>query len=116
YIKGNGRATSKAWGGNKDVVYSDLIQYADQPFEIHLTERVGVNTWHRGTLDGKTVWLHANYLKSPTQIIVLDAGHGGRDPGSSGNDLIEKDINLDITLRTQRLLEQAGYYVIMTRT
>ena len=48
--------------------------------------------------------------------IVIDAGHGGRDPGAEGNGLQEKDINLDIAKKVQKLLEEAGYKVIMTRT
>ena len=38
--------------------------------------------------------------------IVLDAGHGGEDGGAQGNGLIEKDLNLDITLRVAKLLRE----------
>lgn len=38
-------------------------------------------------------------------IIVIDPGHGGSDPGTSGNGLIEKHINLDITIRLLKLFE-----------
>ncbi|MDD3806411.1 MAG: N-acetylmuramoyl-L-alanine amidase [Candidatus Marinimicrobia bacterium] len=49
--------------------------------------------------------------------IVLDAGHGGRDPGARGaNGVKEKDITLDIVLRLGRLLERdLGMNVVYTR-
>lgn len=49
-------------------------------------------------------------------VIVLDPGHGGRDPGKVGvNDALEKDINLKIALKLRSLLEQNDIKVIMTR-
>ena len=51
-------------------------------------------------------------------IICLDAGHGYDDPGAESpwlNGLYEKDINLDITLRTAALLRAEGYTVLLTR-
>ncbi len=50
--------------------------------------------------------------------IVLDPGHGGRDPGAlSSNGLREKDITLDIALRLKKLLENGiGCEVILTRS
>ena len=49
--------------------------------------------------------------------IVLDAGHGGNDPGKVGiNGCLEKDINLSLALRLQTLLENQTYQVVMTRT
>ncbi|MCL5046793.1 MAG: N-acetylmuramoyl-L-alanine amidase, partial [Actinobacteria bacterium] len=51
------------------------------------------------------------------KTIVLDAGHGGRDPGAGGPaGLKEKDVNLSIALKLKPLLEKAGAKVVMTRT
>ncbi|MGF1495391.1 MAG: N-acetylmuramoyl-L-alanine amidase, partial [Elainellaceae cyanobacterium] len=50
-------------------------------------------------------------------VIVIDPGHGGRDPGAIGrNGLREAPTVMDISLRVQRLLEQQGIQVVMTRT
>ncbi|MBP3577760.1 MAG: N-acetylmuramoyl-L-alanine amidase CwlD [Lachnospiraceae bacterium] len=49
-------------------------------------------------------------------VIVVDAGHGGKDPGKVGaNDELEKDINLSIALRLKSLLEQNDVIVVLTR-
>ncbi|MFA0741291.1 MAG: hypothetical protein DFNUSKGM_001401 [Candidatus Fervidibacter sacchari] len=56
------------------------------------------------------------------RLIVVDAGHGGKDPGAMSPprpgkpQLVEKHLTLDIAFRLKRLLEEAGYKVIMTRT
>lgn len=48
--------------------------------------------------------------------IVVDAGHGGWDPGAVGRTgLSEEEVNLDIALRLARLLEEAGAQVVLTR-
>src|SRR5204862_431968 len=42
----------------------------------------------------------------PLRTIVLDAGHGGHDPGATGPaGLMEKDLVLDVTRRVARLIE-----------
>ena len=49
--------------------------------------------------------------------IVVDAGHGGMDPGKIGiNKEKEKDINLKIAKKLKKLLEKDGIEVVMTRT
>lgn len=49
-------------------------------------------------------------------IVVLDAGHGGHDPGNLGNGYFEKNIALNIVLRVGRILEQSpDIKVIYTR-
>jgi N-acetylmuramoyl-L-alanine amidase len=48
--------------------------------------------------------------------IVIDAGHGGHDPGAHGNGINESELTLDVALRVQKLLEkQPGVDVVMTR-
>lgn len=50
------------------------------------------------------------------KIIVLDAGHGGQDPGAiSKNGHFEKDLTLKMAKETKALLEKAGYKVVLTR-
>ena len=49
-------------------------------------------------------------------IVVLDAGHGGKDPGAIGKyGTKEKDVALDITKRIGKLLEKSGVKVVYTR-
>lgn len=52
------------------------------------------------------------------QCIVIDPGHGGKDPGAVGNGQQEKAINLGIALRLGRLIEQQlpGVRVVYTRS
>jgi N-acetylmuramoyl-L-alanine amidase len=58
--------------------------------------------------------------RPPTQaarVVVIDPGHGGRDPGKIGpNGLREKDVALTISQRLANVLRQRGYEVHLTRT
>jgi N-acetylmuramoyl-L-alanine amidase len=48
--------------------------------------------------------------------IVIDAGHGGHDPGAQGHGINEAELTLDVALRLQKLLaKQSGVEVVMTR-
>ncbi|MBK5258892.1 MAG: N-acetylmuramoyl-L-alanine amidase [Thermoanaerobaculia bacterium] len=48
--------------------------------------------------------------------VVLDAGHGGSDPGATRLALIEKHVTLDIGDRLRRKLEANGFEVVVTRS
>jgi N-acetylmuramoyl-L-alanine amidase len=52
-----------------------------------------------------------------TRVVVIDPGHGGRDPGKIGpNRLAEKEVALLISQRLATILRERGYEVHLTRT
>lgn len=53
---------------------------------------------------------------SKVKRIIVDAGHGGKDPGAIGpSGLYEKNVVLDIVMRLKSILERYGFDVVMTR-
>ena len=68
----------------------------------------------RGIHEGRET---AGAVSRNEDLVVLDAGHGGEDPGKVGlNGAEEKDINLNIALLVKEYLEEAEVEVVMTRT
>ena len=57
------------------------------------------------------------YMPVTDKTIVLDAGHGGIDPGAMNKDktVLEKNINLQITMKIKELIEASGGNVVLTR-
>lgn len=54
--------------------------------------------------------------QADSRSVILDAGHGGEDGGTIGKgELLEKDINLSITMKVKTMLEAAGFSVVLTR-
>jgi len=55
-------------------------------------------------------------VKGYRNVIVIDPGHGGADPGKVGiNGALEKDVNLQIARKVKQKLEENGYQIYMTR-
>ena len=80
-----------ATGGGSVVIHRDTI---------------GLSEDKKGAADGTKEKL----------VVVIDAGHGGIDPGKVGiNQALEKDINLAIAKKVKRYLELSDVEVIMTR-
>ncbi len=59
--------------------------------------------------------INANNLPLLGVVITVDAGHGGRDPGTSYYNLKEKDINLKISKKLETELSKKGAIVYMIR-
>jgi N-acetylmuramoyl-L-alanine amidase len=88
----------------------------------NLTKKIGIVLFLISTLIlSNRLMVYAegsSYIETWQQqkIILLDPGHGGMDGGASSKDgLLEKNINLEIGLKTKELLENEGYKVLMTR-
>ena len=64
---------------------------------------------------GLGVLVLEKWIPFRTVDIVIDPGHGDHDPGAVADDIYEKDITLDIALKTEKLLKDAGYKVRLTR-
>lgn len=58
----------------------------------------------------------SNETSEKEKVIVIDAGHGGADPGMIGiGGLEEKGINLAVSMKLKEALENQGFTVVMTR-
>ncbi len=91
-------------------------------------EYVQVNSingyWAQVTSNGQTGYVHKSYLKLLNQngnalkdrIIIIDPGHGGKDPGTVVGSNSEKAITLKVGTLVKQKLEAAGAKVLMTRT
>lgn len=49
-------------------------------------------------------------------LVIIDMGHGGTDPGASGNGVIEKVANYNTGMALKSYLEKQGVKVVLTRT
>lgn len=54
-------------------------------------------------------------IERTDSLIVIDAGHGGHDPGAVAEGIFEKDIALQISKKLYRELKSEGYNVHLTR-
>ena len=60
--------------------------------------------------------MSTNVMQKNKKCVVIDAGHGGADPGKVGiNGALEKDVNLEIALLVKQYLEANDVEVVMTR-
>lgn len=86
------------------------VLHRQSPPEILLTIR-------RPYVIDQTHYLDQERAKWKLDKIVLDAGHGGHDPGARGNKLREKDITLDVVKRLGELIKaRTDIEVVYTRT
>ncbi|GAF12454.1 bifunctional autolysin Atl [Bacillus sp. JCM 19045] len=98
-VKGSGYGFSKAWGGSKDRI-QNLSNLKSKIFHINLTEKVGNNTWYRGTIDGKQMWIHSIHVE-PLQVVERNTSRLGH---LNWNAKIYRNLGDHQTISTSNLL------------
>lgn len=84
-------------------------------FEILMVACLFVSSFFLARAGAALVASHNASSQKP--CIVLDAGHGGADPGKVGNNnVLEKDLNLNMVYKLKTLFENKGFEVVLTRT
>lgn len=112
--------STKPWGteGYSVKGYSQSYFGAEVTVKREATTRR--STYVLVALNGKELgWIDKAALKKldpRKRVVVIDAGHGGKDPGAQSAGVKEKDLNLKVAKKVQAKLKNAGYDVIMTRT
>lgn len=106
--------TAKALAGSTVVAVNSHYVTLSAPVEWHKGSIIVPPDFKQKVVD--TLIKKAEYVIKKEYTIVLDPGHGGRDPGAIGTSgLLEKTINLDIAKRLKANLEKKGMKVTMTR-
>lgn len=99
---------------------SDYIQDLSYGFKNGKTTiRISLDNVYEHIIEFKHHYLYLRFIepsKLYKRIVVIDAGHGGTEPGKPAGDILEKDINLSILLKLKKLLNNSGIKAYYTRT
>ncbi|MDD5561958.1 MAG: N-acetylmuramoyl-L-alanine amidase [Candidatus Omnitrophica bacterium] len=108
--------------GDALILVNDSIMHLSYPIDIYHGTIVVPKQFKEQVFDILFPQAASAYKPAPKEKIklrkvVIDAGHGGNDPGAIGkNGLREKDVNLDIARRLRDLLRAEGVQTEFTRS
>lgn len=120
------KENSRWWGMGKPVcellssLSGDEIALQHQPLLIHFlsgkpSPKLPVPVESTPTLTPPD--LKTDRDKWALDVVVIDAGHGGKDPGAVGpTKLKEKEVTLDVALRLDKALREKGIKTVLTRS
>ncbi|MBK3493404.1 SH3 domain-containing protein [Viridibacillus sp. YIM B01967] len=112
-----GTILSQANAGN----YYTVLQYATYPSNewVYVEYAPGKKGWISNNTSNSYITLTdpaTNPVATSKKTIILDAGHGGSDPGAGGGGYTEASLTYAFTLKTKSQLESMGYTVYTTRS
>jgi len=106
--------------GESLILVDDRPRYLRHPIELYQGTVAVPYSFKEQVLDTlfrETPLIRMRSPLSKIKRVVIDAGHGGNDPGAIGKTgLREKDVNLDIAKRLGSLLKAQGIGIIFTRS
>ena len=108
--------------GDTLVLVNDNIMHLNSPIDIYQGTIVVPRQFKEQIFDilfPQAISTHRPLSQEKIKLskVVIDAGHGGNDPGAIGkNGLREKDVNLDIARKLSDLLRAEGVYTVLTRS
>lgn len=81
----------------------------------------GISLWHMlaGEEEAPVIGVRIVETKEKrpgVTLVVVDAGHGGKDQGTCSGDILEKDINLSVAFKVAEKLKEKGADVLLTRS
>ncbi len=59
--------------------------------------------------------IRPTFMPKAEHVIVIDAGHGGKDGGAIGKNTIESELNLEYAKTLEKICKQYGFKVVQTR-
>ncbi|UJW59213.1 N-acetylmuramoyl-L-alanine amidase [Bacillus sp. A116_S68] len=126
---GSGKVTATSLNVRSSAsTEADIIDSLSRGTTIELLSET--SGWYEVETDKGNGYIHGSYVSTTSlsssgntadgqldgKTIFVDAGHGGSDPGAIVDDISEKDIALDVSLKLQSALENEGATVVMSRT
>lgn len=128
-VPGRPRVLRGVWGGQNTLTTARVVVELDRRDRNYRTFavrsphpfRIVTDIAHSGATTATVAPMPgvggvAGFDRRPVQRIVIDAGHGGKDPGAHGSGgLREKDVVLRIALALRERLKRSGLSVSMTR-
>jgi len=102
---------TRRWNGRDDG--KRLVPDGPYRFRLDITTAEGVTENVMALVAKAPV---APYMVNPGAVtVIINAGHGGDDPGAIYGGIREADMNLDIALRLEQMLRASGLTVVMLR-
>jgi len=108
--------------GDALILVNDSVMHLSSPVDIYQGTIVVPKQFKEQIFDvlfplGSPSYRRQVKGKINLKKVIIDAGHGGNDPGAVGkNGLREKDVNLDIAKRLSDLLRAEGVHTVLTRS
>jgi N-acetylmuramoyl-L-alanine amidase len=109
FLKDNstGVWTTLSWYGDSNTITWTPKKAGEYTLEAYVKDKYNSND--------RDASIRATIIVKSNKTIVLDAGHGGSDPGAQGNGYNEKDLNMLIVQKLGSKLVDLGFNVLYTR-